>query len=55
MGLGVVVAGEADEAAFARLLGGLEGLDGAAGREHLGDVVLVLDPVDLPEVDVVGP
>ena len=49
------MAGEADEAALSRFLRRLEGLDCAAGGEDPRDVVLVLDPMDLPEVDVVGP
>ena len=49
------MAGEADEAALARLLRGLERLDRPAGGEDPLDLLPVADAVDLPEVHVVGP
>ena len=48
------VAREADEAALAGLLRRLEGLHRSSGSEDLVDVILRLDGVDLPEVEVVG-
>ena len=51
----MLVAGEAEEADLALLLG-LEGeLEGTAGREDPVGVVVVVDLVELPEVEMIGP
>ena len=49
-----LVSGEADVAHFALRLGDLGGLDGAARLEDPLRVVVVVDLVELPEVQVVG-
>ena len=46
--LGIVVAGKSNEAAFAGLLGGFEGLDGAARSEDLLHLVHGAYLVHLP-------
>ena len=51
---GIFVAGEADEAAFAGLLGFVQGFDGAAFGEGLVGVFEADAFVELPEVEVVG-
>ena len=49
-----MVAGEAEEAALARLFRAFERLDGSAWSEYLIHVLLVLDSVHLPEVHIVA-
>ncbi len=49
----VLVAGETDESRFSLLLGLIEGLQHAAGGVRELGVVVVDDPVDLPEVQVI--
>ena len=54
MDLGVLVAGESDEADLALLLGFQQRFGGAAGADEEVGIVGETDAVDLPEVDVVG-
>ena len=54
MDFGVVMAGEAEEAALAGLLRGFESFDGAAGTEDAVHIRLLLNAVHLPEIDVIG-
>ena len=53
MGIGIVVPGETEKAAFAGLFRGLEGLHRSSGREDLLHIGRVLNTVHLPQVHVI--
>src|ERR1019366_1029161 len=52
--VGIVVAGETDEADLSGLLGGLECFNGASGSENLLDILMVLHSMHLPEINIVS-